>query len=103
MAQMQMYFQKFLTNVQKGIWPYVATVAHILLGTILVYSDSRSIIAFLILITSFFSLYYLKADNRFKLITGIILALVLLFPDGIVGGLARLATKFPFNKARAAP
>ena len=34
---------------------------------------------------------------------GIILALVLLFPDGIVGGLARLAGKVPFGKARAAP
>ena len=34
---------------------------------------------------------------------GIILALVLLFPDGIVGGLARLAGKMPLGKARAAP
>ncbi len=34
---------------------------------------------------------------------GIILALVLLFPDGIVGGLARLAGKMPFGKARGAP
>jgi branched-chain amino acid transport system permease protein len=78
MAQLQLYFQKFLTNVQKGVWPYVVTVVHIVLGTILVYSDSRSIFAFLVLITSFFSLYYLKADNRFKLIAGIILALVII-------------------------
>ena len=34
---------------------------------------------------------------------GIILALVLLFPDGIVGGLARLAGKMPFRKVRAEP
>ncbi len=32
---------------------------------------------------------------------GIILALVLLFPEGIVGGLARLAGKLRFSKARA--
>lgn len=34
---------------------------------------------------------------------GIILALVLLFPEGIVGGLARLAGKLPFNRAGAKP
>jgi branched-chain amino acid transport system permease protein len=32
---------------------------------------------------------------------GIILALVLIFPDGIVGGLARLIDKLPFNHASA--
>jgi branched-chain amino acid transport system permease protein len=78
MAQLQLYFQKFLTNIQKGVWPYVATLVHVLLGTILVYSSPRSTFAFLMLVTSFFSLYYLKADNRFKLITGVALALVII-------------------------
>jgi branched-chain amino acid transport system permease protein len=77
MAQLQLYFQKFLNNVQQGVWPYVATLVHVILGTVLVYSSPRSTFAFLMLITSFFTLYYLKADNRFKLITGIALALVI--------------------------
>lgn len=78
MSQTLAYFQKLLTNVQKGIWPYVATLAHVLIGTILVYFSPRSTFAFLVLVTSFFSLYYLNANNRFKLITGIVLALIII-------------------------
>src|SRR5512133_1462421 len=74
----QLYLQKFLKNIQQGIWPYVATLVHVILGTILVYASPRSTFGFLILVTSFASLYYLKSDNRFKLITGIILALVII-------------------------
>lgn len=73
----QLNLQKLLKIIQQGRWPYIITVVHVLLGTILVYSSPRSTFAFLTLITSFFSLYYLKADNRFKLITGIALALVI--------------------------
>src|SRR5512133_33979 len=74
----QLYLQKFLKNIQQGIWPYVATLVHVILGTILVYASPRSTFGFLILVTSFASLYYLKSDNRFKLITGIILALFIM-------------------------
>lgn len=71
----QYSLKKLVGGVQHGIWPYLITIVHMLLGTLLVYSSPRSIIAFLVLITSFFSLYYFKADNRFKLILGAILAL----------------------------
>jgi len=74
----QLYLQKFLKNIQQGIWPYVVTLVHVLLGTILVYSSPRSTFGFLILVTSFASLYYLKSDNRFKLLTGVVLALVII-------------------------
>ncbi len=77
MAQLQFYFQQFQKNVQKGPWPYVVTLVHILLGAALVYASPRSTFAFLVLVTSFFSLYYLKADNRFKLLAGVILAVVI--------------------------
>lgn len=77
------YFQKFQQNVQKGYWPYAATLVHVLLGTLWVYFSPRSTFAFLMLATSFFSLYYLKADNRFKLITGIVLALVIIPVVGV--------------------
>jgi len=83
MAQLQLYFQKFQKNIQQGRWPYVATLAHVLLGTVLVYFSPRSTFAFLVLVTSFFSLYSLKADNRFKIITGIILALVIIPVVGV--------------------
>jgi branched-chain amino acid transport system permease protein len=79
MAQFKLFFQ----NLQKGYWPYVATLAHVILGTVLVYFSPRSTIAFLVLATSFFSLYYLKADNRFKLITGVVLALLIIPVVGV--------------------
>lgn len=78
MPQLQLFFQNFSKNIQQGRGPYVVTLVHMLLGTLWVYFSPRSTFAFLLLVTSFFSLYYLKADNRFKLITGIVLALVII-------------------------
>ncbi len=76
---MPKYSLKDLTGrIQQGIWPYVIIPMHMLLGTLLVYFSPRSIIAFLVLATSFFSLYRLKANNRFKLIVGAFLALVVI-------------------------
>jgi branched-chain amino acid transport system permease protein len=73
---MAQYSLKNLSKfLQQGIWPYLIIGAHMLLGTVLVYASPRSIIAFLILLTSFLSLYYFKADNRFKLVVGAVLAL----------------------------
>jgi len=74
----QSTFQKFTKTMQHGFWPYVVTLAHIILGTVLVYTSPRSNIAFLVLVTSFFSLYSLNTKNLFKLLTGVILALVII-------------------------
>jgi branched-chain amino acid transport system permease protein len=71
-------FTDLINKMQRGVWPYVITLVHVTLGTTLVYTSPRSIIAFLVLLTSFFSLYYLKLDNRFKLSVGVILALVVI-------------------------
>ena len=74
------HFSKvFLHKLDQGIWPYLAVLVHIGLGTALVYSAPRSNLAFLVLISSLLSLYYFKTDNRFKLIAGTLLAL-LIFP-----------------------
>lgn len=83
MDQIQLYFQKFQKSVQTGYGPYVAILAHVLLGSILVYVSPRSTFAFLVLVTSFFSLYYLDANNTFKLITGIVLALIIVPVVGV--------------------
>lgn len=71
-------FTNLLNKAQQGKWPYILTLAHILLGTILVYLSPRSNVAFLLLLTSFGSLYALKTDNRFKLGLGIFMALVVI-------------------------
>lgn len=78
MAQLQQILQKFQKNVQTGYMPYLFTLAHVLLATLWVYFSPRSTFAFLLLLTSFFSLYYLKANNSFKLIVGVLLALVIM-------------------------
>ena len=64
--------------IQQGAWPYVLSLAHILLGTILVYASPRSIIAFLVLLSSFGSLYYFKTPFRFKILVGAVLALLIM-------------------------
>ena len=76
-------FQKIIKTAQQGYWPYVITLAHIILGTILVYVNPRSNIAFLVLVTSFFSLYSMGTSTRFKLITGIVLALFIIPVIGV--------------------
>src|SRR5512146_90836 len=65
-------------SLQQGVWPYVVTVVHLLLGTILVYSSPRSIFAFLVLLSSFFSLYYFQTNFRFKILIGATLALFIM-------------------------
>lgn len=79
----QTSIQKFTKTTQQGYWPYVITLAHILLGTILVYVSPRSNIAFLVLVTSFFTLYSLRTKATFKLITGIVLALLVIPVIGV--------------------
>jgi branched-chain amino acid transport system permease protein len=74
----QSTLQKYTKNTQQGFWPYGITLAHIILGAILVYTSPRSNIAFLVLVTSLFSLYSLNTKNLFKLLTGVILALVII-------------------------
>jgi branched-chain amino acid transport system permease protein len=69
----------FARKLDTGIMPYILILTHLILGTFLVYISPRSNLAFLVLITSFFSLYYFKVDRRFKLAAGVVLTL-LIFP-----------------------
>jgi branched-chain amino acid transport system permease protein len=76
-------FKQFLEKFNRGFWPYAIILGHTVLGTVLVYATPRSNLAFLTLITSFFSLYWFKADTRFKIITGVLLALVVIPVVGV--------------------
>jgi branched-chain amino acid transport system permease protein len=73
-----LFFKQFLENLNRGFWPYAIILGHTALGTALVYTTPRSNLAFLTLITSFFSLYWFKADTRFKIVAGVLLALVVI-------------------------
>lgn len=79
----QSSLQRIMKTLGQGYWPHAITLGHIILGTILVYVNPRSSIAFLALITSFFSLYSLGTSNRFKLFTGIVLALFIIPVIGV--------------------
>ncbi len=70
-------------GLKHGPWAYILSTAHILLGTIWVYASPRSIIAFLVLLSSFGSLYYFKTSFRFKILVGAILALVVMPVIGV--------------------
>jgi branched-chain amino acid transport system permease protein len=73
------FFYTIAKRLEQGIYPYILILAHMALGTALVYTNPRSNLAFLVLITSFFSLYYFNADRRFKFVAGAVLTL-LIFP-----------------------
>lgn len=72
-----------LRHLNAGILPYLLILAHIGLGSVLVYGAPRSNIAFLVLISSLLSLYVLKADHRFKLVAGAVLALLIIPVIGV--------------------
>ena len=72
-----------LRQLNAGILPYLLILAHIGLGSVLVYGAPRSNIAFLVLISSLLSLYVLKADQRFKLVAGAVLALLIIPVIGV--------------------
>ncbi len=63
----------------RGLFPQALILAHIVLGSVLVYTSPRSNLAFLLLLSSFFTLYYFKASRQFKTIVGGLLVLVI-FP-----------------------
>jgi len=67
-----------LRTLNKGLRPRLLILAHITLGSGLVYVFPRSNLAFLVLISSLLSLYVLQADRRFKLVTGVVLALLII-------------------------
>ncbi len=73
-----LFFKQLLEKLNRGFWPYAIILGHTTLGTALVYTTPRSNLAFLTLITSFFSLYWFRADTRFKIVAGVLLALVVI-------------------------
>jgi branched-chain amino acid transport system permease protein len=73
------YLHILLKKLDQGISPYVLVLFHMVLGSLLVYLYPRSNLAFLVLMSSFFSLYHFKTDRVFKITAGAILTL-LIFP-----------------------
>jgi branched-chain amino acid transport system permease protein len=73
-----LFLKELFDRVNKGRLPYLIVIGHILAGSLLVYTQPRSNLAFLVLMTSFLSLYFFSTSIRFKLIAGAILALIII-------------------------
>ena len=67
-----------LKKLDLGPAPYIIVLGHMVLGSGLVYLYPRSNLAFLVLITSFFSLYHFKTDRVLKFTAGAILTLLII-------------------------
>lgn len=77
------YFKKLFDKINQGPLAYFFIIAHVSAGSFLVYTQPRSNLAFLVLITSLLSLYFFRADVRFKLFVGALLALVIIPVVGV--------------------
>ncbi len=65
-------------RLSQGRAAYILAIVWLAFGVTLVYLSPRSLIAFLIFISSALLIYYLKLSNRAKLSLAILIALVLL-------------------------
>ncbi len=74
MSQLNTLWQK----AQNGYTPYILVLAHMFIGAVLVYQSPRSIFAFLILLSSLFTLYVIKSDTRFKIFAGFLLMVIVM-------------------------
>jgi len=65
-------------RVNRGPLPYLIVFAHIVTGTLLVYFQPRSNLAFLVLMSSFLSLYFFNTNNRFKITAAVVMTLLIM-------------------------
>lgn len=65
-------------GISQGPFAYILIFLHVLIGTVMVYESPRSKIAFLVFVSSFYSIYALKTRTNFKLILILLLALVIM-------------------------
>jgi branched-chain amino acid transport system permease protein len=76
-------FKAVFDKLNQGYVAYFIILLHVIVGSYLVYTQPRSNLAFLVFISSLLSLYFFRADNRFKLIVGAALALIIIPVIGV--------------------
>jgi len=80
---MRKFFSNFYATINKEPWSYVVTIGLLILGSLLVYTSPRSLLAFMILMLCPLSLYFLSMKTNIKIWIGIILAVVIIPVLGI--------------------
>ncbi len=61
------FFHKVIDLINRGKNPYFFSLLYVSVGTILVYLSPRSLISFLMFLSSVLVIYYLKMNNRLKI------------------------------------
>lgn len=80
---MKKFFSNFYSAINKEPWSYVVTMGLLILGSVLVYTSPRSLLAFMVLMLCPMSLYFLKMQIKIKLWIGILFAVVIIPVLGI--------------------
>jgi branched-chain amino acid transport system permease protein len=80
---MRKFFSNFYSAINKEPWSYVVTIGLLILGSVLVYTSPRSLLAFMVLMLCPMSLYFLKMQIKTKLWIGILFAVVIIPVLGI--------------------
>ena len=68
-------FHKLWSWLNRGRTPYIFVAIYLLIGTLLVYIAPRSIMAFLIFISTALLLYYINTGAKYKLVMALIMLL----------------------------
>ena len=80
---MNTFFSDLHKKANTGFWPVVIAFAFLVVGTISVYLNPRSLFAFLTLLTTPVILYFMKIDTKVKVFIGLLLLIVILPVLGI--------------------
>ena len=71
------------SKINKEPWSYVVTLGFLILGSVLVYTSPRSLLAFMVLMLCPTALYFLKMEIKIKIWIGILFAVVIIPVLGI--------------------
>ena len=75
---MRKFFSSSYSAINKEPWSYVVTIGLLILGSVLVYTSPRSLLAFMVLMLCPMSIYFLKMQTKIKLWIGILFAVVII-------------------------
>lgn len=80
---MRKFFSDLYSTINKEPWSYVVTIGLLIIGSLLVYTSPRSLLAFMMLMLCPIALYFLKMNIKIKIWIGLLLAVVIIPVLGI--------------------
>jgi len=80
---MKTFFSELYKKANTGYWPVAIALALLIVGTLSVYQNPRSLIAFLILMSTPIILYFMNVNMKIKVFIGLLLIIVILPVLGI--------------------